>query len=466
MKLTAYIQEALLALLCYDDKHGGTTAALVQARHFDVVYADVAELAIEYRERHKQAPGVHTIDLFEAAAQADPQHEELFERLQSSVEQCAEEINPLYILEQAQVFVRRQELKRALGIALREMERDDEEGLVNAEAALAKGLERAAELFHPGTKFIEDIPATLAFLEAWEEGLPTGIPALDLRGLGPAPGRLHLFVAPPKAGKSWWMVNLATRSRQHAKRVLYVSLELSEAEIAQRLVQSFFSMSKRHVRRVRFRKFKKTKHAKDSGTQWDWSSISSIPHLSEEGIREKLVERFKVHADGERLIIRTFPTGTLSLGQLEGFLDFLESKERFTPELLIVDYADIMKIPDSSSRWEGLIELTQGLRRIAQERHVAVATASQTTVKGATARRTEAHHTAGAWDKIATADTVITFSQTEAEKEDNAARLFVAAARTDEDRFEVMLSQSYSVGQFVLDSTRLGANFFKPEGTD
>jgi hypothetical protein len=71
----------------------------------------------------------------------------------------------------------------------------------------------------------------------------------------------------------------------------------------------------------------------------------------------------------------------------------------------------------------------------------------------------------GAIDKLATADTVLTYSQTDAERKQGLARLFVAAARTEEDRFEILLSQNYEIGQYALSSIRLGSRYFDKKRT-
>ena len=431
---------------------------MLDERHFDPVFREIAIQALEYRERHRQAPGTHTIDFFDAAIEDNPDREKLFDRLHKSLAQTADEVNAQYVLDRARAFVRRQNLKRAISTAIRKLEQDDEEGLLEAESTLTDALQETAVLYHPGVRFIEDVDATLSFLEGWDMALPTGIPALDERNLGPARGRLHLFVAPPKAGKSWWMINLATRAHQHALKVLYVSLELGEPELCQRMLQSFFAISKRRLRGLTFKEFIQTDDPGDRGTQFNIRDIGSVLSFRNKDIEKKLKERMAEHR-GERMFIREFPTGTLSTRELDGYLDFLENRERFVPDLVLVDYADIMQLPTGLDRWEALIDVTQNLRRIAQERNIAVATASQTKASGAKKSTVDAGDIAGAYDKIATADTVITYSQTNEERRDSQARLYVAAARTEEDRFQIVVSQKYEIGQFAMSSDRLGRHY-------
>lgn len=64
-------------------------------------------------------------------------------------------------------------------------------------------------------------------------------------------------------------------------------------------------------------------------------------------------------------------------------------------------------------------------------------------------------HAAEDFSKIGTADCAITYSQTAAERQLGLARLFVSNARTDEDKFTILIAQAYATGQFCLDSLRM-----------
>ena len=142
---------------------------------------------------------------------------------------------------------------------------------------------------------------------------------------------------------------------------------------------------------------------------------------------------------------------------MDAYLDLLEQHEGFVPDLLLVDYVDEMKIGDP--RWEGLMTAVQSLKRIARDRDMAVATVTQTKIEGAKATHVDVNHTGGSWGMIAKADVALTYSATDEEKRDGLARILVGKARTDEGRFEILISQNYAIGQFVLDSTRIGFKY-------
>jgi len=63
--------------------------------------------------------------------------------------------------------------------------------------------------------------------------------------------------------------------------------------------------------------------------------------------------------------------------------------------------------------------------------------------------------------KINTSDTVITYNRTQAEYELGTARLQVDKGRNDEDKFGVLISQNYRIGQFCIDSVRMNTKYWQ-----
>lgn len=463
MKLPTGIQEALITLLCFDATEGAIVAGLVAPIDFDPVYKEVAELCLDYRNAHKEAPGEHTQDIFECAAERHETFSRQFERLFDSVQATNGTINARYVVDRARKFVRYQTTKRALASAVRALDKGTEEALDEAESILIKATKPDVELMDPGTFFIHDVKKSLAFLDSPDETFKTGIKTLDELNLGPTRQRLGMLIAPPKAGKSWWLLQLALTAQQYGLRVLYASLELSEAEFCGRMVQSMFSMTKRQVERVGYRRFRETVDVKDWGTDFDTKWLRNIKSLDIPQVQDELPGMLRRFENTERLLVKSFPTRSLSTEGLEAYMDGLEHRQNFIPDLVLVDYGDIMKRPKDVAKHEALQDIGQHLRRIGQERNMAINTVSQVKVEGASARRIDVDHTAGAWGKVADADTVLTLSQTEAENRNNLVRLFIAAARTDVDRVEILISQALEIGHFSMDSIRLGTAYADAE---
>jgi replicative DNA helicase len=136
---------------------------------------------------------------------------------------------------------------------------------------------------------------------------------------------------------------------------------------------------------------------------------------------------------------------------LRSYLDNLEQTEKFVPDLLIVDYPDLMKIDKDNFRL-ALDEIFKELRGIAVSRNIALAAVSQSHRSAAKAKQVGMDNVAEAYSKIAHSDIVLTYTQTIQEQKLGLARLFVAKGRNDGDKFVVYISQAYTTGQFVIDS--------------
>jgi len=448
--LTLAIQEALVALLCFDDEASGASMirSLVPLSAYDAYYRDIAEAAISYNEQYQEAPREHTYDLVETLIARYPDREEIYGRIFNSLSETRNGINRNYVVQQAQVFARFQSLRSGIKEALDSLKAEDEAGVMLAEGAIAECLKSTTEICEPGI-LLSDATQSLRFLDEDETvSFKTGIEEIDSKGLGPARKRLHVFVGLPGAGKSWWLVNLAKQALLNRQRVVYVTLELSEVEVSQRLIQSLYSVSKRKID-YQTHSFERDELGRFVDMHADM--IVNRPSFVDQGIRKTLTKKLKPLKQKPELWVKEFPTASLTINQLNAYLDSLEATKKMIPDLLIVDYADLMTLGTDNYRLD-VGSLYKRLRGLAITRNIGVATASQANRSARTARVITDEHIAEDYSKIATADYVISYNQTQDEHDLSLARLFVIKGRTEQDKFEVLISQAYGLGQFVIDS--------------
>jgi hypothetical protein len=222
------------------------------------------------------------------------------------------------------------------------------------------------------------------------------------------------------------------------------------------VVQCLYSITKRQAS-LKIPSFKRNEQGQFIGI--DFSEVTR-PTLRGETTRKdvaaKLKQQFK---NDDPLIVKSFPTGQLTIPQLKAYLDSLERLHKFVPEVLIVDYPDLFDLGGNDVRTD-TSRIFKELRGIAVERNLALVTATQGNRGAALARTTRDTDVAEDYSKIATADVVVTYSQTPDEKRLGLARLFVANARTDVDKFTVLITQSYPMGQFALDSMPMLSDYW------
>lgn len=453
------LQENLLTLLSTDKERAPIIRGVVDLSLFGGPYRTIAARIYQHLDSFKMPPGDHLPDILSDKLDAASGREvTLYSDIIESIYHAQKGINAVYVMSQLELFVKRQSLRTIAIDLTKALQRDTEESLEEAEKLMASAKQSSLSVFDPGTR-LSDKKRTLQFLDIGTSALPTGIPELDKRNLGPTRKELWLLIANAKAGKSWALGQLAKMALSHRLKVAHITLEMSEARAAQRYFQALFAIAKRKD------PYTVTKFKRDTlGRITGFDDLTRTPGLSldDPNIRKKLerrIDRFSLRLL-DNIYIKEFPTGQLTLGQLTAYLDNLEISEKFIPDLLIVDYPDLMKLDKDNFRLS-LDETLKGLRGIAVSRNIALAAVSQGNRAGAKAKQVGVENVAESWAKIAHSDVVVTYTQTSQEHKLGLARLYVAAGRNDEDKFSVVISQSYNTGQFVVDSNLMKGTYWQ-----
>lgn len=455
-RLSGALQENVLTVLCFDKLNSPLVRAAVgDYRTFEsTVFREVAKHAIDFIDLYKKPIGDHLPDYLEDILKgSDERKAKTYERLLINLGESRETVNAAYVVDSLQKFVRQQNLKASLVAATEAME----DGRIDlCEVEMQRGLSSQVVTFSPGFN-MSNADSVQALLEDSEEpGFHLMIPEFDKRGIFPRRKELLMFIAPRGKGKSWFATHCAKAALLQRWSVLVVTLEMSEKRYAVRVLQSFFSVSQREAS-VRVSRF--ITDSDGQLTDLVYEMLDS-PSLTDEDTRVNLGRRVKREFRRRKpLMVKQFPTGGLDLMQLEAYLDGLERFEGWTPDLLIVDYPDLMKHDAKNKRIE-LGQLIEGIRGICVRRNIAGVVPSQGNRASETATTVTQDQAAEDISKVATADVVITYSQTRAERKLGLARLLADKVRNGEDKVSVLISQAYAVGQFCLDSVRLNDDYW------
>ena len=134
-----------------------------------------------------------------------------------------------------------------------------------------------------------------------------------------------------------------------------------------------------------------------------------------------------------RLIIKEFPTNTASIYTVRSHIERLDVKG-FRPDLIVIDYADIMR---STRQFDSLrLELKlvyEELRGFASEKGIPIWTASQSNKEGANAEVIDMTNMSEAYGKAMICDFIISVSRRSHEKANGWGRLYVAKNRAGRD---------------------------------
>lgn len=216
---------------------------------------------------------------------------------------------------------------------------------------------------------------TERYESAVRDVIPTGWDVInEIVDGGFGKGELIILAAPPGIGKSWGLINIGISALYCNKTVVHYTLELNEGYVGQRYDAVLTGIA--------------------------------VPNLKYN------VEDIRLNIDklpGE-LIIKHWPTKTASVNAIRASLDklILQGKK---PDLIIVDYADLIKGNSRKDRHEELEEIIESLRGVAGEYEAPLFTASQINRSGADDDIITGTKIAGSFSKLMTADFVVSLSR-------------------------------------------------------
>jgi hypothetical protein len=469
-QLNGTLQESILTLLAHNDEHGRLIAGMVDPNLFEGDYRVIAERCIEYWKKYNAAPAAHLDD--ELSDILDDEHNRkapTFRRIMVAMVHLNEEINVGYVIDKLTTFVRMQKLKSAILTSAEQLNKKQEMAVEEIEAIWDSLLRTRSVTFDAGSRLTE-FEKILTFMEASDE-FATGIKELDQRHVIPARGEVGLFLGAAGRGKSWWLVNVGKRALMQRKHVLHLTLEMSEPQVMQRYYQSLFSLTKRATSSVETTvfEFNESDRPKDDPEEkWRPRLIGIATEEMEPDfsfgspmIRDELAIRIEHYQKRfNNLIIKRFPPRTLTASILRAYLDTLEVVEKFIPDMIILDYMGLWKT-DASNHRITLGRAFEEFRGVCIERNASGETAHQVSKAGAAAIAANSTNVAEDWSMIGTADRVLTYSCTDYEFNRGLGRLFVSKSRTEQDRWGVLLTQNYEIGQFHLQSIPLRAEYYK-----
>jgi replicative DNA helicase len=208
-----------------------------------------------------------------------------------------------------------------------------------------------------GHDYFTDAQHRFEFYSMKESRIPCSIDLLNKVTTGGIPRKtLNMFVAQPKGGKSLAMCSMAADYLRSGLNVLYITLELAEERVAERIDANLFSVP-----------------------------IFEIKNLDEKVFMDKISQiQSKTHG---RLKIKEYPTKSASATNFKVLIDDLVLRENFTPDVVFVDYLGITassqyKNAPGVNSYTYQKAVSEELRALAVEYNLVMWTALQTNRSG------------------------------------------------------------------------------------
>ena len=209
---------------------------------------------------------------------------------------------------------------------------------------------------HVGHDYLENSVERYDFYHREEDKIPFHLEYFNKITKGGLPNKtLNVALAGTGVGKSLFMCDLAAHCLSMGRNVLYITLEMAEEKIAERIDANLFNVN-----------------IKD---------LIDLP----ETIFQSRINELKRKTQG-RLIIKEYPTASAHVGHFKSLLNELQLKKSFRPDIIFIDYLNIC----ASARYKGAIvnsytyvkAIAEELRGLAVEHNVPLVSATQTTRSG------------------------------------------------------------------------------------
>lgn len=255
------------------------------------------------------------------------------------------------------------------------------------------------------------------------------------------------YLAPMKRGKSFILIDAGVTAVQKGLKVVHVSLEMSESQMLKRYWTALSGQLNKSKDDISYSFFEKN----DDGKFEIKYKIISRKAVSISEVENKQ-NSFKRLFRGGDIRVLVAPAYGWTVEKLESELDILVQQENYIPDVIIVDYADIMAPSEKSDYRNQLDGIWKRLRGLAQKRKAVVFTASQSG-RASINKNVDSKDIAEDIRKLAHITSMVSLNQTPTEKKDGILRLKQLAVREGESEFrEAICTQCLSIGRIVTDS--------------
>ena len=299
-----------------------------------------------------------------------------------------------WILDTTEKWCQERALYLALMSSIKIAEGNDEQRAAGAIPTILS--EALAVTFdnHIGHDYLEDYEERYEFYHQKEEKLPFDLEFFNRITKGGLPNKtLNIALAGTGVGKSLFMCHCAASNLLPGKNVLYITLEMAEEKLAERIDSNLLNC--------------------------DIQNITELPKI----MFENKVTNIAKKTQGS-LVIKEYPTASAHVGHFRSLLNDLALKKSFRPDIIYIDYLNIC----ASSRYSKLGNvnsysyikaIAEELRGLAVETNVPIVSATQTTRSGYGSSDVDLTDTSESFGLPATADLMFALISTEELEEIN-----------------------------------------------
>ncbi len=381
--MTLKIEEITLSKLILNDTYTRKVLPFIKDEYFDTTSHKILFSTLtEYVNKYETTPEPNALKI-EVEKRRDIS-EEIYREVESFIDNLdRDQYNEDWLVETTEKWCK----ERAIYLALMESVKiaDGQDKTRTKDAIPSIMSEALGVCFDEsvGHDYIQDSDDRYDFYHKKEEKIPFDIEYLNKITKGGLPNKtLNIALAGTGVGKSLFMCHLAGSVLLQGRNVLYITMEMAEEKIAERIDANLLDIPIQQL---------------------------TSPLLTKEKYSSKLLELTK-KTQG-KLVIKEYPTASAHVGHFKALLNELSMKKGFSPDIIFVDYLNIC----ASARYKGTIvnsytyvkAIAEELRGLAVEFNLPIVSATQTTRAGFGSSDPDLTDTSESFGLPATADLML-----------------------------------------------------------
>ena len=377
-KLTNRIETTILSNLVYNEEYTRKVIPFLKEDYFqDGVEKIIFQTIWAYAEKYKSNP---TIDALVIDVQDKALNEEQYKRSVDYLSEIEETPTDLdWLTDQTEKWCKDKAIYNAIlnGIQIIDGKVKDQ-----SPDALPSILSEALSVSfdkHVGHDYMEQSGDRYEFYHTKEEKIPFDLDFFNRITKGGLPNKtLNIALAGTGVGKSLFMCHVAASTLMQGKNVLYITLEMAEEKIAERIDANLMNIT--------------------------MDDMHDLPRHMYENRFEKIQKK-----TSGNLIVKEYPTASAHCGHFRALFNELALKKDFKPDLVFIDYINIC----ASSRFRAganvnsytyIKAIAEEMRGLAVEFNLPIMSATQTTRTGFVSTDVGLEDTSESFGLPATAD--------------------------------------------------------------
>lgn len=373
------IEQAILSNLIHNEEYCRKVVPHLKKEYFqDRKEATIASLLISFFEKYNKpaTPEVLAIEIGNVKGFTDkeiPEMQEMAKGLTHS------EPNQDWLIEQSEKFCKDKAVYNAI---LKSIQIIDGRDKVHQQDAIPTILSDALGVCfdnHVGHDYIQDANDRFDFYHRVEEKISFDLEMFNkITKGGLSKKTLNIALAGTGVGKSLFMCHVAAGVLMQGKNVLYITMEMAEERIAERIDANLLNLTMDELKVV------------------------------DKDIFDTRIEKISKKTQGT-LIVKEYPTASAHAGHFRALLEELKLKKEFAPDIVMIDYLNIcasqrLKMGANVNSYTYVKTIAEELRGLAVEYNVPIVSATQTTRSGFTNSDPGLEDTSESFGLPATAD--------------------------------------------------------------